>query len=135
MYSVPRKVKVLVAQSCPALCDLMDRSLQAPLSLGFSRQAYGNGLPFPSPGDLPDAGIKSRSPALRADSLPSEPPGKLTTYHQITTLVVQTVKKLPAMWETCIPSLGQEDLLEKGMATHSSILAWEIPWTEARDRL
>ena len=108
---------------------------QAPLSMEFSRQEYWSRLPFPSAGDLPNPEVEPGSPALRADSLPSEPPGKLTTYHQITTLVVQTVKKLPAMWETCIPSLGQEDLLEKGMATHSSILAWEIPWTEARDRL
>ena len=45
-------------------------------------------------------------------------------------LVAQTVKKLPAMQETSVQSLGQEDPLEKGMATHSSILAWEIPWTE-----
>ena len=40
------------------------------------------------------------------------------------------VKNLPAMQETRVPFLGQEDPLEKGMATHSSILAWEIPWTE-----
>ena len=40
------------------------------------------------------------------------------------------VKNLPTMWETRVQSLGQEDPLEKGMATHSSILAWEIPWTE-----
>ena len=45
-------------------------------------------------------------------------------------LVAQMVKNLPALWETHIWSLGQEDLLEKGMATHSSILAWRIPWTE-----
>ena len=50
---------------------------QAPLSMGFSRQEYWSGLPFPSPGDLPDPGIKPRSPALQADTLPSEPPGKL----------------------------------------------------------
>ena len=42
------------------------------------------------------------------------------------------VKNLPAMQETQVPSLGQEDPLEKGMATHSSILAWRIPWTEER---
>ena len=42
----------------------------------------------------------------------------------------QTVKNLPAMQETGVQFLGQEDPLEKGMATHSSILAWEIPWTE-----
>ena len=46
------------------------------------------------------------------------------------TLVVQTVKNLPAMQETQVQSLGREDPLEKEMATHSSILAWKIPWTE-----
>ena len=45
-------------------------------------------------------------------------------------LVAQVVKNLPAMQETRVQYLGQEDPLEKGMATHSSILAWEIPWTE-----
>ena len=49
---------------------------QAPLSMGFSRQEYWSGLPFPSKGDLPNAGIKPRSPALQGDSLLSEPPGK-----------------------------------------------------------
>ena len=52
-----------------------------------------------------------------------------------TSLVVQTVKRLPTMWVTWVPSLGQEDLLEKEMATHSSILAWKIPWTEEHGRL
>ena len=47
--------------------------------MGFSRQEYWSGLPFPSPGDLPDSGIKPRSPALQADALISEPPGKLPT--------------------------------------------------------
>ena len=49
---------------------------QAPLSMGFPRQEYWSELLFPSPGDLPDPGIKSRSPALQAHSSPSEPPGK-----------------------------------------------------------
>ena len=49
---------------------------QAPPFLGFSRQEYWSGLPFPSPGDLPNPGIKLRSPALQADALTSEPPGK-----------------------------------------------------------
>ena len=49
---------------------------QAPLSMEFSRQEYWSGLPFPSPVDLPDPGIKPRSPALQADSLSSEPPEK-----------------------------------------------------------
>ena len=49
---------------------------QAPPSMGFSRQEYWSGLPFPSPGDLPDPGIEPRSPALEADALTSEPPGQ-----------------------------------------------------------
>ena len=44
--------------------------------------------------------------------------------------MVKKKKNLPAMWETQVPSLGRENPLEKGMATHSSILVWEIPWTE-----
>ena len=50
-------------------------------------------------------------------------------------LVAQMVKNLPAMWETRVQSLGREDLLEKGMATRSNILAWRIPWTEEPDGL
>ena len=49
---------------------------QAPTSMEFSRQEYWSGLPFPSPGDLPNPGIKPGSPALQADALPSEPPGQ-----------------------------------------------------------
>ena len=49
--------------------------------------------------------------------------------------MAQTVKRLPAMWETRVLSLGREDPLEKEMATHSSTLAWKIPWTEEPGRL
>ena len=49
---------------------------------------------------------------------------------QVASLVAQMVKKLPEMWETRVSSLGQEDPLEKGMVTRSSILAWRIPWAE-----
>ena len=49
---------------------------EAPLSMGFSRQEYWGGLPCPPPGDLPNSGIKPRSPALQVDSLPDELPGK-----------------------------------------------------------
>ena len=52
-----------------------------------------------------------------------------------TSLVAQMVKHLPTVWETWVQSLGWEDLLEKEMATHSSILAWKIPWTEEPGRL
>ena len=51
--------------------------------MGFSRQEYGSGLPFPSPGDLPNPAIEPRSPALQADALNSEPPGKpIITYQR-----------------------------------------------------
>ena len=73
-----RKMKVLISQSCPSLCDPMDYvAHQAPLSMGFSREEYWNVLLFPFPGDLSDSGIKTESPALQADSLPSAPPEKL----------------------------------------------------------
>ena len=49
--------------------------------------------------------------------------------------MAQTVKRLPAMWETRVRSLGQEDPVEKEMATHSSTLTWKIPWTEEPGRL
>ena len=58
---------------------------QAPQSKELSRQGYWNGLPFPSPGDLPDPGIEPGSPTLQADSLPSEPPGKLLGGRFLTT--------------------------------------------------
>ena len=50
-------------------------------------------------------------------------------------LEVQRLKRLPAMWETWVLSVGREDPLEKEMATHSSTLAWKIPWTEKPSRL
>ena len=62
----------LVAQSCPSLEIPWTIAHQSPLSMGFSRWEYWSDLPFPSPGDLPDPGIKPRSPALQADSLLTE---------------------------------------------------------------
>ena len=56
---------------------------QASLSMGFSRQEYWSGLPFPSPGNLPDPGVEPGSPTLQADSLPSEPPGEQTPNHAL----------------------------------------------------
>ena len=66
----------LVAKSCLTLCDPMDCvARQTPLSMGFSTQEYWSGLPFPSPGDLPDPGIKLLSLALKAGSLLLSHPG------------------------------------------------------------
>ena len=71
-----KKLKVLADQLCLTLATPWTVAHQAPLSMEFSRQEYWSGWPFPFTGDLPDPGIKPRSPALQADVLPSEPPGK-----------------------------------------------------------
>ena len=54
----------------------------------------------------------------------------LIDFQDKASLLAQVVKKLPAMWETQVRSLGEEDPLEKGIATHCCILSWRIPWTE-----
>ena len=67
----------LVTKPCPTLyATPWTAAHQAPLSMGFPRQEYWSGLPFPPPGDLPDSEIELRSPALQADALTSEPLGK-----------------------------------------------------------
>ena len=76
-YKLPREhfmqaVGGLVAKSCLILANPWTIAHQAPLSMRFSRQEYWSGLPFPSLGDLPNPGIKPRSPALQADSFPTE---------------------------------------------------------------
>ena len=69
------RVKVLFPQLCPFVTP-WTVTLKAPLSTEFSRQEYWSGFQFPSPGDLPNPGIKPGTLALQADSLPLEPPGK-----------------------------------------------------------
>ena len=70
------KAKVKLLSRVQLFVTLWTVAYQAPPSMGFSRQEYWNGLPFPSPGDLSDPGIEPRFPALQTDALPSEPPGK-----------------------------------------------------------
>ena len=70
------KVKVKLLCCVQLFATPRTVAYQASLSMGFSRQEYWSGLPFPSPGDLPNPGIEPRSPALEADALTSEPPGK-----------------------------------------------------------
>ena len=78
MYSSLLKVKVKVKSLSRVRLFATPWTVadQAPPSMGFSRQEYWNGLPFPSPGDRPDPGIKPGSPKFQADALTSEPPGK-----------------------------------------------------------
>ena len=79
----------LVSVNCSVMSDsetLWTVAHQAPLPMGFSRQEYWSGLPFPSPGDLPNLGIKPRSPALQANSLPLRPPGRVLFKHGISSV-------------------------------------------------
>ena len=79
----------LVTKSCATLAIPWTITCQAPLSMRFSRQEYWSGLPFPSPGDLPDAGIEPKSPALQEDSLSTELQGKpdLVNYLEVYLLI------------------------------------------------
>ena len=72
-----------VVKSCPTLATPWTVACQAPLSMGFSRQECRSGLPFPSPGDLPNPGIEPGSPALQADSLLTELSGKPNDFHYL----------------------------------------------------
>ena len=75
-YTVESKRVLNLLSRAQTICDPMDYSPPGPLSMEFSRQEYYSGLPSPSPGDLPDPGIKPQSPELQGDSLLSEPLGK-----------------------------------------------------------
>ena len=116
------------AQSCSTFCNPVDyrqpnSSVQAPV--------YWSELPFPPPGDLPDLGIEPTSPvspALASGFFTCWAIGDTYTTSWAS-LVAQLVKNPPAMWEIWVRSLGWEDPLKKVTATHSSILAWWIPWT------
>ena len=105
------KVKLKSLSHVRLLATPWTAAYEAPQSMGFSRQEYWSGVPLPSLSYAPTI------PLIRAS------------------LVIQMVKILPAMLETRVWSLSQKDPLEKGMATHSSILAWRIPWTEEPGRL
>ena len=73
---MPKKVKVKSLSHVRLFGTPWTVAYQAPPFMGFSSQEYWSGLPFPSPGDLPDPGIEPGSPAFQADALTSEPPGK-----------------------------------------------------------
>ena len=93
--------------------------------MGFPRQEHWSGLPFPFPTQY-----------YRVTYLPALMHKFTSCYKDVrTSLVAQMAKHPSTMWETRVQSLGLEDLLEKEMATHSSVLAWKIPWMEEPGRL
>ena len=85
---------VSVPQPHPTLATTWTVAHQAPLSKRFSRQEYWRGLPFPSPGDLPDPGIELTFPALQVDSLLSEPPGTSPQFSDIIKIPLLLGRKL-----------------------------------------
>ena len=74
--------------------------------------------------------MPARKPPSHAGDSPPSPPAEARLLFPLKLAFLQMVKNLPAMQETQVQSLGREDPLEEGMATHSSILAWTIPWTQ-----
>ena len=126
---------VKVTQLCLTLETTWTVACQAPLSMEFSRQEYWSVLPFPSPGDLPNPGIKPRSPALQVDSLPTELWGKPYSnpksagFSDVSADKESVCSVEDAGDSGSIPGLGRSPG-EKNGRLHSSILAWRIPWTE-----
>ena len=94
---------------------------QAPLSMGFPRQEYWSGLPFPSPEDLPDPGVKAGSSALQADSLPTEPPRK----HLWLAVHVEKCPKRRSSTSKC-NVIGIQLLRENSNIVHPHFKSWEI---------
>ena len=131
-------------QLCTTLCNPMDVTRQAPLSVGFSRQEYWSKLTFPPPGDLPNPGIKSASPALAGGFFTTKPPGKPLNAKYF--VLNQNLMKIsipltrvrfwffpPSVFPVflcLIPLAFLSFLIVLFSKTHSSILAWRIPRTE-----
>ena len=135
-YSRPRlplhfgKVKVKLLSRVQLFVTPWTRVYQAPLSMEFCRQEYWSGLTFPSAGDLPDPGIKTRSPTSQADALPSEPPGKLLRFgpEAKNIAVTQGQESVPAglaFWD--LPPNGVE-------GGHTDPQALAAPWVNALGR-
>ena len=97
---------------------------QAPLFMEFSRQEYWTGLPFPSPGDLPDPGIEPRSPALQANALPSEPQGSPNLYFSIS-LLLGTVL---LCWIFLRPFLSFQRHINSLSRSHSRYVGLSYNW-------
>ena len=103
---------------------------QAPLPMEFSKQEYWSGLPFPAPGDLPHPGIKPRSPALQADSLPSEPPGKPQIQYSTMLLFFKSLayKNTHSSWNShWVDDYQLTELLTSPLGAHFLAIIVKLP--------
>ena len=147
---------ILLYSSSTSVCVVVSDCFLTPPSMGFSRQESWGGLSCPPPGDLPDPGLETSSPVSPAlvdgvftTETPEKPhsPSTLLNYfpHILSFFAVSSLAPVILMMKIppanagdvrdVVPSRGWKDLLEEGMATHSSVLAWRIPWTEEPGRL
>ena len=132
------KKKKSVAQSCSTLCDPWTIAHQAPLSMEFSSQEYRSGLPFSSPGDLPDPGITPKSPALQADSLLSEAPGEpkfcehtlLVFPSYLEAICVNVVSAVLSAWNKNLSSFHNQHLSLLSDSAQVLALLWGFFTTE-----
>ena len=127
----------LVAKPCPTLCNAMDCSLpeQTPLSMIFSRQEHWSGLPFPPPGDLPNPGIKSGSPALAGGFFTAEPTWEAYSKNSSQILWVKLLSN-PSRPTLSIHSLFSHSVLWVKGPRNESMLDknYSIPWWTSKDR-
>ena len=129
----------MCTKSCPTLCDPLDCNLPGSSVHGIFQArilewvaiSYSRGSSPPS--DWTHIHMYPSSAGRFFTTVPLGNPNYFLRHES--SLVAQTVKHLPTMWETWVQTLGQEVLLEKEMVTHSSILAWKIPWMEEPSRL
>ena len=105
------KVKVKLLSRVRLFATPKTVAYQAPMSMGFSRQEYWSGLPLPSPGDLPNPGIESGSPALQADTLTSEPPRKPILVH----------------CSCCVASVVSDSVRPHGLQPTRLFCPWDFP--------
>ena len=119
------KMKVMSLSCVQLFATPWTITYQTPLFMGFSKQEYWNGFPFPSPGDFPDPGLKPRSPALQADSLQPEPPEKLRIL-----FILHMYNCLPEVLVTqsCPTLCNSMDYSPPGSSVHGIFQARILEW-------